>query len=158
MAITDLIPWKRERETERHPLTAFQREMNRMFEDFFSGREREWMPSTREGRFTPTLDVAESDKEVTITVELPGLEAKDVGIELQGNTLLLSGEKKQESERKERDYYRLERSWGSFRRMVDLPAEVEADQADATFRNGVLKITVPKKAGLPGRKIEVKSA
>jgi HSP20 family protein len=161
MAIADLIPWKRERvpvrREEEEPVLSFRREMNRMFDEFFRGAGlapfgEEWTT------FQPRVDVVETDQEIKVSVELPGLDAKDVDVTVSHNTLTISGEKKEEREEKGENYYRAERSYGSFRRSVPLLRDVEADKADAVFQKGVLTITFPKTAEAKARtQITVKS-
>jgi HSP20 family protein len=96
------------------------------------------------GAFNPHVDVTENDQEIKVVAELPGLTEKDVEVSLANDMLTISGEKKAEKEDKGENYYRLERSYGSFQRTIPLPTEVEADKVDATFKNGVLQITLPK--------------
>ncbi|GIK40693.1 MAG: hypothetical protein BroJett011_45260 [Chloroflexota bacterium] len=96
------------------------------------------------GDFSPRVDVTENEKEVRITAELPGLEEKDIDVSLSNDVLTISGEKKAEREDKGDNYYRMERSYGSFHRSIPLPTEVDTDHCDATFKNGVLQITLPK--------------
>ena len=99
------------------------------------------------------MDVAEDGKEITLTAELPGLDEKDVEILLSNNVLTIKGEKKSEQEKKEKDYYRVERSYGSFSRTIPLPEGIDADKVNASFKKGVLTVTVPK---LPEAQKEVK--
>ena len=97
-------------------------------------------------------------KEYAISVEVPGVDEKDVKIELANNTLTIGGEKKQEKEEKEKNFYRVERSYGSFQRVLSLPEDADQEKIQATFKKGVLRITVPRKA-LPhaeAKQIEVK--
>ena len=161
MAIRDLIPWRRERLPVRReaqdPFLSFRQEMDRMFDEFFEGQAlapwgQEWTG------FAPSVDVVETDDEVKVTAELPGLDAQDVDVTVSHNTLTLKGVKKQEHEEKGEGYYRSERSYGSFQRSIPLPGTVETDEADAAFDKGVLTITFPKAAAEKGRKqIAVKS-
>jgi len=102
--------------------------------------------------------VTESDKEIEITAELPGLEEKDVQVNLSDNVLTIRGEKKAEKEQKEKDYHLIERNYGSFARSLDLPAGIDPDSVKATIDKGVLKVTVPKPAPAVAKKIDVKSA
>jgi HSP20 family protein len=104
------------------------------------------------------MDVAETDKDIELTVELPGIEPKDVDISISGNVLTIKGEKKVEKEDKDKNYRRVERSYGSFMRSVELPAGVAPDAIKAAVNNGVLKVTVPKPAAAAAKKIEVKPA
>ncbi len=150
--LRDLIPWSRGRDVtvrrgeEANPFLALHREMNRLFDDVFRGFEG--LPGfaglTGRGVTWPSLEVSETDKEIRISAELPGLEEKDVEVLLGDGVLTLRGEKKSESEDKERHFS--ERYYGRFERRIALPAEVEADQVQASFRNGVLSVTLPKSA------------
>jgi len=102
--------------------------------------------------------VTETDKEIEITAELPGLEEKDVQINVADNVLTIRGEKKAEKEEKDKNYRLIERSYGSFERSLELPAGVNADAIKASIAKGVLKVTVPKPAPAQSKKVEVKSA
>lgn len=114
-------------------------------------------------RAWPRVNISETDKELRITAELPGVEQKDIDITLTGGDLVIKGEKKSESEEKKddkgRSYHRAERSFGSFARRMALPFEVEAGKIDATFKDGVLTLVLPKpaEAQKASRKIEIKS-
>ncbi|MHC2582306.1 HSP20 family molecular chaperone IbpA [Bradyrhizobium diazoefficiens] len=109
---------------------------------------------------TPAVDVTESDKAYEITAELPGMDEKDIEVNVANDGLIIKGEKKFEREEKQKDYYVSERRYGSFERHFGLPKDVEADKIEASFRNGVLKVTLPKtaEAQKPAKKIEVKAA
>ncbi len=169
MPISDLIPWKRgneeslpvRREQERDALLDLRNEMDQLFEDFFR-RPFDLSPFREEtalaGDFIPQMDVSETDKEINISAELPGMNADDIDISMTGNTLTIKGEKKSEEEEKGERYYRSERSYGSFRRSIPLPEVVEQDKIEATYKNGVLKVTLPKspKAQKGTKKIEIK--
>ncbi len=151
MPITDLIPFRPKRtlaiRREDDQPFALMREFDRWFDSFF---ERPWslMPwrffEEEWETFTPRVDVKETDKKVIVTAELPGLDEKDIEISVSGDALILRGEKRQEQEDKGEDYYRMERRYGSFQRVISLPCEVEVDKAEATFRKGVLTINLPK--------------
>lgn len=160
MAISDLIPWRRESEFPAS-LTSLQRDMNRMFEDFF-GRGRRWPASFEEfGAFFPSLDISETDDAMEISAELPGLAEKDIDVTLSPDrrTLTIKGEKKQEKEKKEKGYYHSERSYGAFRRTVALPSLAKEDPIQATFHSGVLTVQLKKdKAGSGEKHIKVKTA
>ena len=104
------------------------------------------------------MDVSETDKEIEITAELPGLEEKDVQINVSDNILTIRGEKKAEKEQKDKNYRLVERSYGSFERSLELPDDVNADGIKASIDKGVLKVVVPKPAPAQSKKIEVKSA
>jgi HSP20 family protein len=144
-----------------YPFGAFQREMNKLFDDFFGGFDLSpWAPVERRlaTPFTPHIDVSETDKEIRVSAELPGMDEKDIDVSLTRDALTIKGEKKQETEDKGKDYYRMERSYGSFTRSIPLPIEVETDKVQATFKKGVLEITLPKtaKAIQETKKIPVK--
>jgi HSP20 family protein len=110
-------------------------------------------------RFTPAMDIREGDSAYTITAELPGIDPKDVEITIQEGMLLIKGEKKFEQDSKGEGYHRMERSYGSFRRAVNLPKGVDVEHIDATFTNGLLNLTIPKLPELKpqARKIEIKT-
>jgi len=132
-----------------YPFGAFQREMNKLFDDFFGGFDLSpWAPVEKRlsTPFTPHIDVSETDKEIKVSAELPGMDEKDIDVSLTRDTLTIKGEKKQEAEDKGEGYYRMERSYGSFTRSIPLPIEVDTDKVQATFKKGVLEITLPKTA------------
>lgn len=152
MSVRDLIPWGRSnnrapapyREDDRNPFLSLHREMNRVFDDFFRDFDMR-LPMMGGAGFNggwPHIDVSETDKELTITAELPGMEEKDVELLLEDGALRLKGEKRAESEDKERQFS--ERYFGHFERRIPLDAEVQADKAQARFKNGVLTVTLPK--------------
>ena len=164
MAITDLIPWKKaesdrdeeERALQRReePLSTLEQQMDRMFDDFFRGSGLEPFGAFREGwdTFSPRVDVVETDKEIEISAELPGLEERDIEVGLSQHVLTISGEKREEKEEKGHNYLRTERSYGSFTRSIPLPSEVDVNKADDVFRNGVLTVTLPRTVKKQARK------
>ncbi|MGE3851782.1 MAG: Hsp20/alpha crystallin family protein [Planctomycetota bacterium] len=134
-------------------------EMDRLFGSWFrefplASRLTETMP------VVPSLDVTETDNEVRITAELPGMKATDVDVTVDDHTLVLKGEKKSEHEEKTETMHRVERSYGSFRRVVTLPAEVDNEKVNAAFKDGVLTITLPKtkEAKAHSKKVKIHSA
>lgn len=132
----------------QYPLLSLQREMNRMFDNFFRGIDL-WPFEGNDVEikaFDPGVDVIESETEFRVKAELPGLDEKDVHVSLAQNTLTIKGEKKEETEDKGKNYYQMERHWGSFYRSIPLPAGVDATRADAAFKKGVLTVTLPKTA------------
>lgn len=150
-----------------HPFHELHREMDRLFEDFtrsfgaLSPHRPMAFPSGGSALpLRPTLDIAEGEKEYRITVELPGVSEKDIKVELAGDTLRISGEKRQENEEKGQNYHRVERSYGSFQRILNLPEDADADGIAANFQNGVMTLTVPRKAAArpETRMIEVKAS
>lgn len=152
MSVRDLIPWGRSnnrapvpyREDDRNPFLSLHREMNRVFDDFFRDFDMR-LPMLGGAGFNggwPHIDMSETDKELTITAELPGMEEKDVELLLEDGALRLKGEKRAESEDKERQFS--ERYYGRFERRIPLDAEIQADKVQARFKNGVLTVTLPK--------------
>ncbi len=145
------------------PLVSLRNEVNRLFDRFF-GREAApfFPPAFGEEWYSekfPQLDMSETDKEIKLAVDLPGMSEKDIDVSISGNTLTIKGEKKEEKESKEANYIRTERRYGSFSRVIDLPDEVDPQKAEANFKNGVLEISLPKteKAGQK-KKIDIKTA
>lgn len=140
------LPLRRE---EADSFRDFQRQMNRLFEDFlgeFPLAEREGGPEWAPAAFAPRVDVSETDTEVKVSAELPGMDEKDISVELQDDVLTLRGEKKSEQEEKGKNWFRREQSWGTFHRSIELPAGVDAGKAKAQFKKGVLTFTAPKRA------------
>jgi len=161
MALRSLIPIGRERGVARfaEPFTTLQREIDRLFDDFTRGwPTMGWPTAGRTAELMPSMDVAETDKEIEITAELPGLEEKDVQVNVADNVLTIKGEKKSEKEQKDKNYRMFERSYGSFSRTLELPAGINPDNIKASLVNGVLKVTVPKPAPAQVKKVEVKAA
>jgi HSP20 family protein len=134
-----------QRGTDIHPFFALHREMNRMFDDVFRGFDLVPFGPARamDGLGWPQIDIDETDKEVRITAELPGLDEKDVSLEIANGVLSISGEKKTESEDKARRFS--ERYYGRFERRIPLQ-DVDEDKVSAAFKKGVLTIAVPKSA------------
>ncbi|ATQ68678.1 MULTISPECIES: Hsp20/alpha crystallin family protein [Methylosinus] len=150
-----------------HPFETLRRQIDRLFEDAPFPRNA---PSELEpfGRFslgwasTPAVDLIEKDKEYQVTAELPGLDEKNVEVKLQNGSLVISGEKKEEREEKDKDkgYFLSERRFGSFRRAFRLPEDVDKEKIAATFAKGVLTVRLPKSATAqkPEKVISVKAA
>ncbi len=161
MQIRDLIPWGRERQPaprsetgEEAPLASLQRDLNRAFEDFWSRLDRPFgAPNGVLAVGHPRTDISETDDEVEISVELPGLDDKDIEVNLTDDFLTVRGERKAEREEKKRGYYLSERSYGAVHRMIPLPPGVDTDKADARFKKGVLTVSLPK---TPEAKAKVK--
>ena len=163
MNLQSTIPWKKEERSlarghgnSDDPFAQLQRRMNSVFEDFFGRSSSDlWGDATVE--FLPLVDVTETGKEVRITAELPGLDEKDVEVTVTSNMLTIKGEKKVEKEEEEGDYHYSERRYGHFERTIALPQGIDTDNAEAKFKKGVLKVTIPKKpeAQSSRRKIEL---
>lgn len=163
MAITDPYEWKKSEsrreqdgralQTQEDSVLTFEQLINRLFDDFFLGSGLELLSA-----FSPPMDVVETDKGFQIAAELPGLERKDIDVALSRKVLTISGEKREAVETKGRNYLRTERSYGSFRRSIPLPSEVDASKAEALFRNGVLTVTIPRTAKAEaGKRITIKA-
>lgn len=140
------------------PFMSLRHAMNRLFDDFSFNLS---MPKMEELGLTvyPRIDVKETDKEVIVTAELPGVKAEDVEVQLYADSLSLSGEKRAEKEEKKANYYRVERSYGYFQRTLPLPAGIDRDAISATTQDGVLTVKLPKTkaAQEAAKKIEVKA-
>lgn len=129
--------------TDNDPFAAFRHEMERLFDSF--GRDIGWPTGDRRTAATaPSIDVSETDSELRIDADLPGVEEKDVDVAISDNVLTIKGEKKAEKEEKKKDFHLVERSYGSFSRSLTLPFAADPAKAKATFKNGVLSITLPK--------------
>jgi HSP20 family protein len=160
----NLIPWRNKRENkdaetaEQHPLARLRSELDNAFERIWHDP---WGASLGD-LFTSSpdwglrLNLAESDNDVTVTAELPGVDPRDVDISVSGNVLTIRGEKKEETEDKRKNYHYVERSYGSFHRSVQLPSYVDPSKVDATYKNGVLTVTLGKHAEAKLRRIAVK--
>jgi HSP20 family protein len=172
------VPVKTEQKAERasalqawRPFESLHREIDRLFEDF--GR-RFWTSPSRRPIFdtepfwprelardaAPSVDVVEKDNAYEITAELPGMDEKNVEVKLVDGGLTIKGEKHEEKEEKKKGYYLHERQFGSFERCFRVPEGVDTDKIEATFKKGVLAVTLPKKPGAhkPEKKIEIKAA
>ena len=125
--------------------------VDRFFDDWdlpsLFGGEKEWMPA---------FDVSENDTEYLVSAELPGVDIKDVDITISDGILSVKGEKRHETEDKGEDYHRIERRYGSFHRSFRIPGQVESDKVDASFKDGILKVLLPKAEGTETKKIEIK--
>ncbi|NNM71497.1 Hsp20/alpha crystallin family protein [Enterovirga aerilata] len=153
MAVRDLMPWGRTRSPlpseragggELTPFFALHREVNRLFDDVFKGFDGSIPSVFGRGASWPSLEVTANDNEVRVSAELPGLEEKDVEVTVDGDVLTIRGEKRSETEDKDKHFS--ERYYGRFERSLSLPFEVDESRAQAGFRNGVLSITLPKSA------------
>jgi len=136
-------------------LTTFRERMNKLFEDTLSTREEKDLMATA---WSPSVDIYETENEIVLSAELPGVSEDDVEIKIEDRTLSLKGERKLEKETKEENYHRIERSYGSFYRSFTLPNNVDMEKIKAEHDNGILKISMPKKPELKPRKIKVLKA
>ncbi|GEP10178.1 Hsp20/alpha crystallin family protein [Methylobacterium gnaphalii] len=164
MAVRDLLPWGRNtspsvpsstRGEPMNPFLTLHREMNRLFDDVFSGFEARMPGLPTRGFGWPSVEMVETDQGLRVSAELPGLDENDVELLIEDGALTLRGEKRAETTDKERGYS--ERSYGRFERVIVLPFAVEEDKAEASFKNGVLSVTLPRSAKAPerGRRIAI---
>lgn len=169
MAVKDLVRRNDARNRDRQVtqpagfdlLPQFHREIDRLFGDFFG----DWnAPSIWSGMagleaFTPNVDIHDDGKNVKVVAELPGIDEKDLDVELNGRYLTLRGEKREEKDETEQGWHKVERHFGSFERTVQLPEGINPDEVKADYRKGVLTVTLPRKAELQNerKKIMVES-
>ncbi|MGP3712679.1 Hsp20/alpha crystallin family protein [Brucella sp. RRSP16] len=157
MSVRDLIPWGRDtsssqapavyREEDRNSFLSLHREVNRLFDDVFRSFDRN-LPAFDSlasfGRWWPSVEITETEKEIRITAEVPGVEEKDIELVLDDGVLTLRGEKRSETEDKDKDKQFSERFYGRFERRIPVGREIVEDEINARFRNGVLSLVLPK--------------
>ncbi len=163
MTIRDLVPRSLRKKkvpvrysNEYSPLNLFEDRMERLFDDFLKPFDIEPFGGYR-GEFVPSIDVAENEKEITVTAELPGMDEKDIDVSVTREALTIKGEKREEKEKKDDEYFYCERRYGSFYRTLPLSDNIDLDRIDAHFKKGVLKIRLPKteEGGKLRRKITI---
>jgi HSP20 family protein len=132
---------------------TLQDRINRVFRDSYSGEGRDESLTT--SSFAPAVDVYEDEHKVTLKIEVPGIDEKEIDVQVENNILTVHGERKIEKEEKEENYRRVERQYGSFTRTFTLPTTVETESVSATHDKGVLKIALPKKAEAKPKQIKV---
>jgi HSP20 family protein len=135
-------------------LLSFQHDMNRMFDQFFRGGNGE---EANVSAWRPSVDVYETDDALVIKAELPGVSKDDVSIDVHQNRLTLRGQRKHETDVKDEHYHRVERSYGSFQRSFTLPATVDAEKAEASFKDGVLELRLPRLESAKPHQIAIQS-
>lgn len=173
MTLREIVPWRwgglRRWEPEEGPfgtirrqMETLHREMDRLFDEMTTETVRPSITPLAWGRefATPNIDETEDDKAFYVSIELPGMDEKDVDVMLSGRLLTVRGEKKEDEKQEGKDYYRRERTFGSFRRTLELPGEVDESKIEAAFKKGVLRITLPrtKEAQAKIKHIDVKAA
>ncbi|MHC4693654.1 MAG: Hsp20/alpha crystallin family protein [Planctomycetota bacterium] len=136
----------------RNSLANLHNGMDDLFDSFFRGRDRPFVGY----KAWPVIDIAEEKDAILVKAEVPGCKADDINISVHGNILTISGEKKQEEEKKDNGYYHFERSFGSFRRDLNLRSDIASDKIEATCKDGVLTITLPKAEKAKAIKVKVK--
>jgi HSP20 family protein len=145
----ELTIWRPFRELER-----MRREMDRLWDSFFEERPRRRVEEV--GEWLPSLDLSETKNDLVVKAELPGIDPKDIDISLANDVLTIKGEKKQEREEKEEDYHLIERSYGAFTRSIRLPREVQSDKINASYKNGILRVILPKSEEAKKKEIKIK--
>ena len=162
MSFYNLIPWRsagEQRPAMHHGWSSFDRlqsQFNDLFNEFF-GKSQLAEGASGWNPVMPNVDVSETDAEVHVTADLPGMDEKDVDVTLENGVLTIKGEKKFEQEDKQKNYHHVERAYGSFQRAVSIPAEVDSERVEATFKNGVLTVVLPKlEPGPTSKHIEVR--
>ena len=153
-----IIPWKRNTPATTTSSTApqlnsFQQEVNRLFQNFFG----DLSPAFESFTSFPPVTVSDNGNDVVVTAEVPGMDAEDIEVTAEGNILTLTGQKRDEKRDEKENMYRIERSFGSFLRRVQLPANVDNSAAQAELHRGVLTLRLPKVAGERARTIKVQS-
>jgi HSP20 family protein len=145
-------------------IQAFQNEVNKLFQNFFGETLPHWWRASESYMpfgVSPATDVVENDKDIKITAELPGLDAKDITVTVNDSYVTIKGKKEEETREEKKGYFRQERSYGEFQRVVALPPDISnTEKAEAVMNKGILTITVPKKAGAQpkSRQLEIKQA
>jgi HSP20 family protein len=152
MAGRSLTPWGGGRELDR-----FRREMDTLFDRFTREPFGFFTPAAGPTTLSPDLDVSETESNVLIRCELPGVDPKDVDINISGDVLTIRGEKKLTEEEQKESFDLVERNWGAFSRSIALPQHVKPEKVEAHYKNGVLKIVLPKAEEAKARKIEIKT-
>jgi HSP20 family protein len=148
--MTSLIPWKKSnnqlaaRQRELDPFLRLRQDIDQMFDGMLGDWTGRMNLFDRAQSFMPIVDVHETAKEIRVTAELPGLDEKDIEVSLLDGALYIKGEKREEHEEEKGETYRCERQYGAFQRVIDLPSEVDSDKIKASFKKGVLKVTLPK--------------
>jgi HSP20 family protein len=135
-------------------LSTIQDRMNRLFQDAYSPNREEGLSTAA---FAPAADVYEDENHVTLKLEVPGIDEKDLDIRVENNTLIIKGERKFEKDEKEENFRRVERQYGSFVRSFTLPSTMDSDNINASYDKGVLSITIPKRAEAKPKQIQVSS-
>ncbi|HLQ76085.1 MAG TPA: Hsp20/alpha crystallin family protein [Terriglobia bacterium] len=146
MAITRWDPFR--------DLNILQERMNRVFEDV-AGRGWKTDEPSATTSWSPAVDIYETDNEITVQAELPGVDRKDIALQLENNVLTLKGERRFEKETNQENYHRIERSYGGFSRAFTIPTSVDDDKIRADYKDGILKIALPKKEQVKAKQIKI---
>ncbi len=147
MAIVKWDPFK--------DMVTMKDRMNRLFDEVFSKSQFYGDENMRDGLWSPSVDIYETENNVVLKAELPEIDEKDIDIKLEDNILTIKGERKLENETEKENYYRMERSYGAFSRSFSIPSRVDQNNVSATCRDGVLKVTMPKNKEAQQKKIPI---
>ena len=131
-------------------MLSLRADMDRLFSSLFGGTHEE-----REGLWAPIVDIEEDNDNITVKAEIPGMNKDDIKVSVQSNILTITGERKHESETKNKTFHRVERSYGKFSRMITLPTDVDSDNVKANYKDGILSITLPKPEADKPKQIDV---
>ena len=153
MRLTQWVPWMKKSDWGEDdlfaPMNLLERQMNQLLEPWFLNREK---MGSFQNTFSPRINISEDSTHFEVMAELPGLESKDIHIEYKGDTLYLTGEKKMEEKREDKNFFRMEASYGQFSQAIPFPVGVNQDQIEAKFNKGILKIRIPKPAQIQEKK------
>ncbi len=152
MATTITPPKNSSTPANRDSFSLLRKEMDDLLSNFWGPTPTTWLSSN----LSPAVDLSEQENAFVIKVDAPGLEAKDLNVQVHGNTVSVSGQRQEEKESKDKTYYRMERRQGSFSRSVNLPCNINEDEVAAEYVNGVLTLTLPKAESSKAKKISVK--
>jgi HSP20 family protein len=131
-------------------MLSLRADMDRLFSSLFGGAYEE-----REGMWAPIVDIEEDNDSIMVKAEIPGMQKEDIKVSVQSNILTITGERKHESETKNKTFHRVERSYGKFSRMITLPTDVDSDKVKANYKDGILSITLPKPEATKPKHIDV---
>jgi HSP20 family protein len=131
-------------------MLSLRADMDRLFSSLFGGAYEE-----REGMWAPIVDIEEDNDSIMVKAEIPGMQKEDIKVSVQSNILTITGERKHESETKNKTFHRVERSYGKFSRMITLPTDVDSDKVKANYKDGILSITLPKPEAVKPKHIDV---
>lgn len=164
--IKDLLPWKKSKETEvpvrrSDALSDLHSQMNDLFDSFFDDYDNaSWLPKRMSENFSylsPKFDVSETDDALEISAELPGMEADDIDVSIDGDYLTIKGEKKEEHEDKKKNFHVTERRYGSFSRTLNIPAaNLDLEKVESKFKKGVLNLKLPKTSDAKSKRRKIK--
>ncbi len=148
----ELAPWR----PATTDLSTLKSEMDKLFEDFFG--DKGLLARGNGSGWVPAVNISETKDAILVRAEVPGVDPKDIDVSLQGDMLVIKGERKEEAEEKDENFHRIEIRRGAFARSIRIPVPVDADKIEAKYEQGVLKIKLPKKEEIKPKQIEVKAS